>query len=90
MNLSQREIGKLRSGVLVLLCYKADILTVILLALAAVRRYVKGHEPSPNGLLSPVGASASRSGRFDPGSRACGSRCTDRELHQGPHATDRA
>jgi hypothetical protein len=76
--------------VLVLLCYKIDTFTLILLALAAVRRYVEGHEPPPTGFLSPARASASLSGRFDPGSRACRSRCTDRELHQGPHAADRA
>jgi glycosyltransferase involved in cell wall biosynthesis len=75
---------------LVLLCYKVGTLTLILLALAAVRRYVEGHEPPPTGFLSPARASASLSGRFDPGSRACRPCSAHRELHQGPHAADRA
>lgn len=75
---------------IVLLCYKVDSLILIFLALATVRRYVEGHEPPANGFLSPTGSSASLSGRFDPGSWACGSHSPDRELHQGPHAADRA
>src|ERR1035441_2188304 len=74
----QPSVGELNFhgyAYLVLLCYKVDTSVSIYLALATSGQYVEDDEPPATGFLPSTCASASLSGRSDPGRWACRSRC---------------
>jgi hypothetical protein len=75
---------------LVLLCSKVDTSVSIYLTLATSGQYIEDDEPPAAGCLPATSASASLSGRSNPGRWTRRSGCPQRELHQGPHAADRA